>query len=180
MIEEWRQVKGYEGLYEVSSLGNVRSVDRVIKYSNGTSNHHKGRLLKLGCNHRGYPMAMLSKKNKQRNIAVHRLVAEAFICNPENKPTVNHISGVKSDNRVENLEWNTWEENERHSQETGLKPRGEAHPNSKLNKTKVSEIRRLYPSMTQVELGMKYGVNHRTIGNILNYKTWRHVDDFES
>ena len=100
MIEEWKDIKGYEGLYQVSNLGRVRNV----KYN---------RLLKLVCL-LGYMTVNLSKNNHVIKKRVHRLVAEAFIPNPDNKPTVNHIDEDKTNNRVDNLEWATIQENNTH------------------------------------------------------------------
>lgn len=97
MAEIWKTVKGYEGLYEVSNLGNVRSLDY----------HNWGVVRNLtpvmDCH--GYMRVCLCKNNKQRNGLVHRMVAQAFLENPLELPQINHINENKSDNRVENLEW---------------------------------------------------------------------------
>ena len=118
-MEEWRAIRGYEGMYEVSSVGIVKGLDRVVIYSNGRKDFKKERILKPSLNTNGYPFVFLSKGNSTIKY-IHRLVAEAFIPNPENKREVNHKNGVKDDNRVENLEWCTHFENMRHSWETGL------------------------------------------------------------
>ena len=82
-MEQWRSVKGYEGLYEVSNLGNVRSVDRATIHKDGKQTTHKGKLLKIGTDSRkGYRIVYLSKDGKKRTVKVHRLVAIAFISNP--------------------------------------------------------------------------------------------------
>lgn len=98
MIEIWRDIKDYEGLYQVSNFGRVRSL------GNGNSNRSKVKILKPG-NTRGYLRVCLCKDGKEKNFLVHRLVAEAFIPNPLNLPQVNHKSEDKKDSRVENLEW---------------------------------------------------------------------------
>lgn len=101
MIEEWRQIPGYEGLYEVSSFGRVRSVDRYVKSSYGAYRLHKGKVLSPGIRPDGYLVVCLL----ERMFRVHRLVAETFIPNPLGLPQVNHKDEDKSNNRVENLEW---------------------------------------------------------------------------
>lgn len=100
MIEEWRPIEGYEGVYEVSSYGRVRSLDRY------DSNNHflKGRILKLCADKYGYLNVGLSLGNKEKKYKVHRLVAEAFLPNPDNLPQVNHLDEDKTNNRVDNLE----------------------------------------------------------------------------
>jgi DNA-binding XRE family transcriptional regulator len=108
-MENWKPIEGYEGLYEVSDQGRVRNVKR-------------GRLLSACKVTHGYLAYGLSKGGKTRSLLAHRLVAKAFILNPENKPQVNHIDGVKSHNFVSNLEWATAEENLWHAERIGLKP----------------------------------------------------------
>lgn len=104
-MEEWKNVIGYEGLYEVSNTGQVRSLDRYVKYSNGRIHLHKGKVLSSGKDKYGYLAVCLSCNGKQKIIKIHRLVAEAFIPNPNNLPQVNHKDEVKTNNRVDNLEW---------------------------------------------------------------------------
>lgn len=107
-MEQWRKVEGYNGRYLVSTDGRVKS-------------SKSGRILTQGITHRGYMKVHLCDSDKERNVFVHRLVAEAFIPNPENKPQVNHIDGNKLNNNVENLEWSTPLENVRHSWKNGLR-----------------------------------------------------------
>ena len=101
MIEEWRKIVGYEGLYEVSSLGRVRSLDRYDE----RNCFREGRILKLYTSRVGYLRVQLSLNSKKKMYLVHRLVAEAFIPNPDNLPEVNHLDEDKTNNRVENLEF---------------------------------------------------------------------------
>lgn len=109
--EIWKPIKGYEGLYEVSNLGRVRSLDREIIYKNGTKHIHKGKILKLQYDRYGYLYIILNNKCDTKKCTVHRLVAEAFIPNVDNKPCIDHINTIKDDNRVENLRWVTYKEN---------------------------------------------------------------------
>ena len=105
MQEIWKDIEGYEGLYEVSNLGRVRSLDRVVVYSNGRKCLYKGRILKPANNTVGYFFCVLCKNGQKKKKYIHRLVAEAFIPNPDNLPEVNHRDEVKTNNHVENLEW---------------------------------------------------------------------------
>lgn len=113
MQEIWRDIKGYEGLYQVSNLGNVKRLkgkwvkkERLIKQRT-TSTYD-------------YYSVHLSNHQKKRNVFVHRLVAQAFVKNPKNKPIINHIDGNKLNNKAENLEWCTYKENSKKAYELGL------------------------------------------------------------
>lgn len=116
----WLPIKDYEHLYEVSDQGEIRSLSHMA--SNGVKDIlYKGRTLKPWLDGRkNYLMVMLSNSNShKKRFLIHRLVAQAFIPNPDNKPEVNHINGVKTDNRVENLEWVTSKENKEHAIKNG-------------------------------------------------------------
>lgn len=112
MKEIWKNIKDYEGIYQVSNFGRVRSLDRYCW--NGHKNHFKrGKILKLQTNMH-YNKISLSKKGKVKQFLVHRLVAKAFIKNPKNKPEVNHIDKNCFNNKICNLEWVTAKENDTH------------------------------------------------------------------
>ena len=109
-MEEWRMVKGSK-LYEVSNLGRVKSHERIITTRTGVNKKYKERILKGTVSHRGYRVADIKDRPGKTRQYIHRLVAEAFIDNPENKPCVNHIDNNPLNNNVENLEWCTHQEN---------------------------------------------------------------------
>lgn len=121
-MEEWKFVKNYEGYYEVSTHGRVRSVDRKTNAAikNNTQTTKKGKMLKLSLKRNGYLAFDASKENECKTKTVHRVIAETFIANTENKAVVNHKNGIKTDNRVSNLEWVTNSENTQHAYELGL------------------------------------------------------------
>lgn len=105
LVEEWRPIVGYEGLYEVSDWGRVKSLDRYKIDTVGRKQYHKGKVNRLYPTTNGYIKAMLYKDGVSKNKSVHRLVAEAFIPNPNNLPLINHKDEDKTNNSVENLEW---------------------------------------------------------------------------
>ena len=103
--EYWKPIVGYENLYEVSNLGRIRSFDRWVKSKNGSIRICRGRILKPYTNKDGYLYVVLSKNNKHKTYKVHRLVAQAFLDNPNNLPQVNHKDENPLNNNVNNLEW---------------------------------------------------------------------------
>lgn len=122
VIELWKDIEGFEGSYQVSSTGRVRSLDREVITKNGQKRNYKGKLMKQRPDKDGYLMVTLSLDGKYTTFQAHRLVAEAFIENSENKSEVNHIDLVKDNNSVENLEWTTRQENADHyADSTGTK-----------------------------------------------------------
>lgn len=153
-VEIWKDVVGYEGLYKVSSIGNVLSLRRKTQ-----------RLLKPKINKFGYYRLTLSNK-KPKCYVSHRLVAIAFIPNPNNLPTVNHINGIKTDNRVENLEWMSYFDNNMHAKYTGLNGEG------KLTPDRVIEIYNKVQSMSTKDVAKEYGVCVHTVRDIKKGRAW--------
>lgn len=107
MSEVWKDIEGYEGIYQVSNLGRIRSLDRMIHGAYGRTRFSKGKIIKCHITRNGYINVILRK----RNFLVHRIVAKTFLPNPENKTVVDHIDTVKSNNNVDNLRWVTTSEN---------------------------------------------------------------------
>lgn len=181
-MEIWRDIAGFEGYYQVSNKGNVKGLDRYVKHNYGGYALRKSKLLKKNIQELGYLKVRLRNNPKDSCQFIHRLVAEAFIHNPEKKPQVNHKNAVKTDNRVENLEWCTSKENIKHSHIMGLQTTESVHGENshfaKLTEQEVISIRDEYnysKSITHKVLGLKYGVSGPTISNIVLRKTWKHV-----
>lgn len=131
MIDEiWKDIPGYEGHYQASTLGKIRSLDRYLFHPICRRRFLKGRVLKLALSDRGYlHLCLYNPKNK--NHRINRLIAQTFIPNPENLPEVNHKDGNKLNNNVDNLEWCTSSENNLHAVRMGLVKRGVTDPRSK-------------------------------------------------
>lgn len=148
MEEIWKDIPSYEGYYQVSNLGNFRSLPRVIRYkNNGTRNYLAKRLL-TETTKDNYQRITLMKEGVKTRYQAHRLVALAFIPNPENKPCINHIDGNKSNNVVTNLEWCTPSENMTHADNTGLRDMSKHHP-SNAKKIKCLETGEIFVSYYQ-------------------------------
>lgn len=132
--EIWKDVVGYEGIYEVSNIGKVRSVSRHVTHSDGAVQFFEGKERSLRMNRDGYKYVSLYRNRKEKRIAVHRLVAISFIPNPENKSQVNHIDGDKLNNEFSNLEWVTPKENMKHALKMDLINKNSVKRNKHLAK----------------------------------------------
>ena len=121
-MEIWKDIKNYEELYQVSNYGRIRSLNHMVKtgIKHNESRLAKGKILKLNLKRNGYLSVDLCKDGKTKTIQVHRLVAQTFILNQENKTQVNHMNTIKTDNRVSNLEWVTPKENMEHASKNNL------------------------------------------------------------
>ena len=161
--EIWKDIKGYEGLYQVSSEGRVKILDRVTTGKGGRKYHRKERILKYRMTHDGYLQVGMSNKDGRKYLSVHRLVAKAFIKNPENKPQVNHKDEVKTNNCVDNLEWMTAKENCNYGtrNERAGKASGKARSKPVIQYTKDGELVKVWSSTYEVE--RQRGFSHNSI-----------------
>lgn len=169
MEEVWKDIKGYEGMYQVSSFGRVKSIPRY---------RVSGKIMDVACNGH-YWRIKLSKNGKSRRVMLHRIIAEAFIPNPENKPQVNHINGNKKDNSIENLEWVTISENQIHAIKTGLRPI-KTKTGTKVINTKTM---RVFESIK--EASREKGIDRcylalKLKGELKNNTNYMFLSDFES
>lgn len=178
MEEIWKDIPGYEGYYQVSNIGRVRSLDRVKR--DGIK--MKGVIRKPHIDACGYHLVALIKDCKVKNTGIHRLVAMAFIPNPDNLPQVNHIDEVRSHNSVDNLEWCSvaYNQNYGHRKErSSEKLKGERNGRAILTENDVRAIRKTYiPDDNEYgvrALSNKYGVKCITIQKILAGKLWKHI-----
>lgn len=168
--EIWQWIENYEGMYQISNYGRIKSFKRsTIK------------ILKPYIDGMGYLNVDLLDHCKRKAGRIHVLVAKAFIPNPENKPTVNHIDGHPLNCFVENLEWATYSENTKHAYRIGLEvqAKGEDDSSTKLTNEQVREIRRIY-IFGDKEYGIrplakKYSVGRTTIKRVLDGKSYRNV-----
>lgn len=182
VMEKWKEVEGFK-YYEVSNKGRVRSWRDCNE-----GKREEPRILKAGTTKAGYKLVSFwdNDNKKHHSFNVHRLVAEAFIPNPENKPYVNHSDSDRSNNTVNNLEWVTAKENNTHAMEagrmdlSGLEDRkGETHGMSKLTREAVIDIKKTARDNGYFyglkELAEKYDVSTTTIQYVVNGHTWKHV-----
>lgn len=169
----WKAIKGYEGLYEVNNLGQVRSLPRP----GAIPGQLTGGGYISGGNDNGYIKVGLHKDKIRKYLLVHRLVAEAFLPNPEKKAFVNHIDNNGHNNRLENLEWVTPEENNHHYYYSFLGKTRKPKPKSKLTEHKVRQIRELYLKGMDVQvIADNFDTCKTNILQIVNYTTWFTVD----
>lgn len=173
--EEWKDVLGYEGLYIVSSFGRIKSLQRVVDHRRCGKKTVKEKIKRLSRQSKGYLNIGLSKNGIEYGFGVHVLVGIAFIPNPDGKATINHMYGVKDDNRVSHLEWATSKEQDEHARRTGLKVsiKGEAVPSSKLSNEAVIYI---FNSTDSIQLlAAKFSIKEHAIWDIKRGNTWRHI-----
>lgn len=160
-MELWKEIIGFDG-YKVSNRGRIRG--------------NSGRIINMRIEKDGYVDVSLWKNRRKVRARVHRLVAIAFLPNPENKPQINHKNGIRTDNRLSNLEWCTHLENSAGFvfDETF---KGENNMSAVLTDKKVLEIREKYKSgnISMAKLAQEYNVGETTIGRVINRASWQHI-----
>jgi len=134
MTEEWKNIRGYTGFYQVSNFGKIKSVSRIIKKNDGKILTLKERVLRQSLNTKGYPYINLCRNCICISKTIHIIVARAFVSNPKRKPQVNHKDGNKLNNNDWNLEWNTNKENSIHAIKNKLKIRSKKGTFKKITK----------------------------------------------
>lgn len=176
-VEEWKPIRGYEGLYEVSSFGRVKSLAK--QWISGKNNFKsKPDTIMVQVIAKGYLRLTLKNDGNQKTFIVNRIVAAHYWDNPDNLPEVNHLNGIKVDNFYKNLKWSTKSDNIIHALETGLKVplKGEKHPNSRFKNNDIIEVRRLHKEgKNHREIAEIFGVKWRMIQKIVTGKRWKHI-----
>lgn len=174
--EKWKAIKGYKGMYEVSNLGNIRSLDRTVRGRNNVRQRIKGVVLKLKpSRNTGYIQVNLYKKGKGGTKLVHRLVCEAFHGPaPRGKEYVNHLDGDKTNNRADNLQWSSCSENNKHAFSIGLNHKGSTHGRSTLTETQVLLICEMLDegSMQHKDIALMFNTNKHVIFSIHIGRSW--------
>lgn len=165
---EWKPIENFEGYYEVSNHGEIKSLKRLIKHNGSKNGFQKIRekILRQRTGPHGYKSVILSKDAVHSTFLVHRLVATAFCSNPFKKEQVNHIDGNKMNNNAENLNWVTQSENVKHTyQKIGHKQLGVNHRQAKRTDEEIKECIQLYKTgnFTKVRLGEMYEVSESTV-----------------
>lgn len=176
--ETWKDITDYEGFYQVSSLGKVKSLDRYRTDKKGFSKFLPSVVLKLGRGTHGYLSCVICKDCKPKTKTVHRLVAIHFLDKVDGKEFVNHIDGNKLNNHASNLEWVTSSENTIHGLSLGIMntAKGIQKPNTKLDEAKVLSIKkRLLSGHRMTDIAKDFSVSSTNIQAIKENKTWKYV-----
>jgi len=176
--ERWLPVVGYEGLYEVSDLGKVQSLDRDVRYSNGRLHHHRGKVLTPFPDQEGYPQVWLHRNGKVCVRRVHRLVGAAFLGElPEGMQTLHGPAGTAA-NGAEDIRYGTGLQNSADMVRDGTRLRGAQKPAAKLNEDIVRDCRRRHGAggISYRHLAAEYGVAYPVMRRAIRRETWSHVD----
>lgn len=174
--EQWRDVKGLKGFYQISDRAAVKSLPRKIVTSHGVIRRVFGCILRPYKSRNGYLTVKIGTSQRdKKHYFIHKMIAKAFIPNPNNKKHINHIDGNKLNNKISNLEWCTLKENIQHAFRTGLtvSAKGEAAGRAKLSNKQVLEI--LNSNLTSRQLGKIYSVSKTSVWAIKTGLSWNHI-----
>lgn len=172
--EQWLPVAGYEGLYEVSDLGSVKSLDRAVRTGNDKLRWVAGRTLQPQPTHRGYLKVNLCKHGTKTNCKIHHIVAEAFFGPHPSNHVVEHIDQDRHNNRKKNLEYMLRKESDRQG---GSRTRGTSHGNCKLTEADVRLIRQ--DERSEREISQEFNISHSRVGSIRRREAWGWLPDEE-
>jgi hypothetical protein len=179
MKEEWKDIIGYEGLYQISNFGRVKSLGKFQNAKLGSIAFRPEKILKGSPDTKGYLRVKLQRNTIKKNCKIHRLVGEMFIPNPLSKPEINHKDGIKTNNYYWNLEWATSSENNQHAFDNKLKimPKGENVYNAKLTSKNVIEARNLYNTgkFTHKKLALIFGITRGGMSKILKKQSYKNA-----
>lgn len=173
MVEEWKDIQEFEGYYQISNLGRVKSLSKKIKYPCGRVHITTDKILKGFTDKGSYRSCVLVKNTVKKTYSIHRLVAEAFLIREEGLSIVNHKDGNPSNNNVTNLEWCTQSHNIDHAIDNGLKRIGEHCYNSKLNTKQVISIYDMcwYSNKTMKQIATEFEISKSTVSDIKHGRT---------
>lgn len=178
--EQWKDIPDFLNLYMASNFSRIRRCNSLIPIVNSVryADYNRiatSKIMKQRINNHGYLTVNLTKERYSCPRYVHRLIASAFVLNPDKKPQVNHINGIKHDNRIENLEWCTHLENHQHAADIGLMPTGENHHGAMLTEDDIKFIREKYVHGNAPAIAEILGIHRSTVLQIYHRKTWTHI-----
>lgn len=182
-MERWLPVVGYEGLYEVSDHGRVRSLDRVVERRSGRGpnvrfpQRYAGRMLRPGIASHGYPTVSLNGRGKRRSACLHDLVLTAFVGPCPTGMECRHGDGVQTNPALSNLSWGTRKQNAEDRAAHGTQVVGERYPAAKLTATAAREILKQRGLTSQADLANRFGVSPSTVQAVHDGRTWKHVTE---
>lgn len=182
MKEIWKDIEGLNGLYQISNLGSVRRLYRISKSNRPIKKgkydaHLQPIIMKQYLSNYWYPSVCITINKQKFRFKIHRLIAQAFIPNPENKPCINHKNSIPTDNRIENLEWCTHRENMEHASRNNRFPerKGVMSARAKLTEYQVRRILRNKEKLKPKQWSTKFMVSVSTINSIVYRRNWKHI-----